>query len=302
MSSQANSLKSVLFALTANFTITIAKGVAAVYSGSGAMLAETIHSLADTGNQTLLLWGMKSAKRSPDDEHPLGYGKEIYFWSFIVALMLFSVGGVFSMYEGIHKLSHPAPISFPWAVLSVLLFSMVAEGISFFGCMVEVNKDRMGMSLWQWFKESRKSELLVVFGEDFAALIGLLLAATAVVLTMVTGDPVYDALGSILIGFLLIVVAALVGVEVKSLLIGQGVDNRTRRQLEQFIMDQTSVERLYNIVTLQLGNDVMVAVKVKMTEMENDNHMIDEINRIENDLKKQFPQVLWSFFEPDNRD
>jgi len=302
MPSQANSLKSILLALMANLAIALAKCIAAVYSGSGAMLAETIHSLADTGNQALLLWGIKSAKKSPDEEHPLGYGKEIYFWSFIVALMLFSVGGMFSIYEGLHKIAHPEAISFPWAVLGVLVFSIAAEGGSFWGCMVEVNKDRQGPSLWQWFRESRKSDLLVVFGEDFAALVGLVLATTAVILTMVTGNPLFDALGSVGIGVLLLVVAFILGAEVKSLLVGQGVEPQIKLDMEAFLIQQPQIDKLFNLLTLQLGKDVMVAVKAKMREVQTPNELIEDINQLECLFKARFSQISWCFFEPDYKD
>ncbi len=207
MSGQADSLKSILFALFANSAIAVAKGVAAAVTGSGAMLAEAIHSVADSCNQLLLILGLKQTKKAPTDDHPLGFGKSIYFWSFLVAVILFSVGGMFSMYEGVHKLLHPAPVSHPWVAIGVLLFAIVAEGISLWGCLREVEKERYGRSLMQWFRHSRSSALIVVFGEDIAALMGLVLALTAILATHLTGNPLWDALGTISIGVLLIVVA-----------------------------------------------------------------------------------------------
>ncbi len=302
MSAQANSLKSIIYALSANFAITVAKGFAAFFTGSGAMMAETIHSLADTGNQVLLLWGLKTAKKAPSDDHPLGFGKEIYFWSFIVALMLFTLGGAFSMYEGFHKLSHPEALSFPWLALGVLIFAIIAEGISFWGCVNEVNKVRQNRSLWQWFKDSRQSALLVVFGEDFAALIGLVVASIAIVLTMITGNPLFDAIGSIIIGCLLIVIAFLVGVEIKALLIGQGVEQSVKQKMLHFLHEQPQVKQVYNLITLQMGDDVMVAIKAKMVACGGDSDLIGNINQVEEKLKAEFPEILWSFFEPDNHD
>ena len=175
MSNGADSHKSIMFALCANLAIAIAKGVAAVVTGSGAMLAEAVHSLADTGNQGLLLVGLRHAKRPPSPDFPLGYGKAIYTWSFLVAIILFSVGGLFSLYEGFHKLAHPEPLASPWWAVGVLVFAIVAESVSMWGCLREVAKARRGRSLWGWFRASRQSELLVVFGEDLAALIGLVL-------------------------------------------------------------------------------------------------------------------------------
>ena len=302
MSAQANSLKSIFFALGANFAIFVAKLAAAMHTGSGAMLAEAIHSLADSGNQLLLIVGLRGAKRPPNDEHPLGYGKTIYFWSFIVALILFSMGGMFSVYEGIHKLQHPEPLSGPWIAIAVLIFSIVAEGISLWGCLREVNKIRGNRSLFTWFWESRESELLVVFGEDLAALIGLSFALVAVGLAMFTGNPFFDAVGSIAIGVLLIIIALMIGIQVKRLLIGQGVDPATHKAMVNFLEEQEEINRLFNLITLQLGQDVMVAIKAEMRDYSNQTEMIKAINRCEKRLKTAFPQIVWSFFEPDLRD
>ncbi len=235
MSGQADSLKSILFALVANSAIAVAKGFAALVTGSGAMLAEAIHSVADAGNQLLLILGLKQTHKAPTDDHPLGFGKSIYFWSFLVAVILFSVGGMFSVYEGTHKLMHPEPLTYPWVAIAVLVFAIVAESVSLWGCMREVNKERHGRSIVQWFKNSRSSALIVVFGEDIAALLGLVFALVAVVATMLTGNPLWDALGTIAIGVLLIVIAVFIAVEVKDLLIGQSVEPKYLAEMQQFL-------------------------------------------------------------------
>ena len=302
MSHGADSVKSIFFALCANLVIAAAKLVAAVITGSGAMKAETVHSLADCGNQLLLLLGIKHAKRPPSPDYPLGFGKAVYFWSFIVALMLFSMGGLFSIYESIHKLKHPEPLSHPLLAVGVLLFSIAAESISMWGCLREVNKDRHGRSLRQWFRETRQSDLLVVFGEDLAALLGLCFALIAVVLTMATGNPVYDAMGSMMIGALLVVIAFMIGVQVQALLIGQSIEPEQRAQMLEFLQQREEIDQVFNLLTLQLGNDVMVAVKAKMADMPSAEALVKAVNRCEVDLKKAFPQVLWSFFEPDLKD
>lgn len=302
MAGTANSLTSVFFALAANIAIFAAKLAAALYTGSGAMLAEAIHSLADSGNQLLLIVGLRGAKRPANDKHPLGYGKTIYFWSFIVALLLFSMGGMFSVYEGVHKLHHPESLASPWLAIGVLLFAMVAEGISLWGCLREVNKIRGNQSLRTWFRETRQSELLVVFGEDVAALLGLAFALLAVGLVILTGNPLFDALGSIIIGLLLIIVALMIGAEVKQLLIGQGVDPATKQAITDFLLEQEEIKNVLNLITLQLGSDVMVAVKAEMEDFQNQKEMIEAINRCERRLKQSFPQIVWSFFEPDLRD
>lgn len=302
MSAHADSIRAIFFALGANFAITVAKGVAALFSGSGAMLAETVHSLADCGNQALLLLGMKQAKAPPSPEYPLGYGKAVYFWSFLVAVMLFTLGGMFSLYEGIHKLSHPEPLKQWWLAVGVLVFSIVAEGISMRACLVEVNKVRGKQSLRQWFRESRQAELIVIFGEDLAALSGLSLALVAVVLAVVTGNPLWDALGTVAIGLLLIVVAVFVAVEVKAMLIGQSADPRVAAEMKAFLEARPEMARVFHLITLQLGSDVMVSVKVQVAGAQTASQLVDSINTVEKAFRARYPQVRWSFFEPDNQD
>lgn len=302
MAGQADSLKSILFALFANTSIAIAKGIAAAITGSGAMLAEAIHSVADAGNQLLLILGLKQTKKPPTPDHPLGFGKSIYFWSFLVAVILFSVGGMFSMYEGVHKLMHPEPLSHPWVAIGVLIFAIVAEGISLWGCLREVNKERYGRNLVQWFRQSRSSALIVVFGEDIAALMGLVFALAAIIATHVTGNPIWDAVGTISIGVLLIVVAFFVAVEVKDLLIGQSVDQRTVNEMRQFLQGRQEIQVLFGILTLQFGPDAMVAVKAKMMPTGSETGMLKAINKVESEFKTRFPSTTWLFFEPDHAD
>jgi cation diffusion facilitator family transporter len=302
MAGHADSTRAIFFALGANFAITVAKGVAAVFSGSGAMLAETVHSLADCGNQALLLLGVKQARQPSSPEHPLGYGKAVYFWSFLVAVMLFTVGGMFSLYEGVHKLSHPEPLKQWWLAVGVLVFSIVAESISMRACVVEVNKARGEQSLRHWFRESRQAELIVIFGEDLAALSGLVLALVAVVLTVLTGNPLWDALGTVAIGALLIVVAVFVAIEVKAMLIGQSADPRVTAGMRAFLEDHPDIARVFHLITLQLGNDVMVSVKVQVAGAQTAAQLIDSINAVEKAFRARYPQVRWSFFEPDDRD
>ena len=302
MAGKADSIKTIFYALGANFLIFVAKLVAAIITGSGAMTAEAVHSLADCGNQGLLLIGMKSAKTPPSPEYPLGHGKAIYFWSFLVALLLFSVGGAFSLYEGVHKLLHPEPLNWPWVAVGVLAFGIAAESVSMWGCLTEVNKVRGTRSLWRWFRESRQSELIVIFGEDLAALLGLVVALGAVVLTMLTGNPLFDAFGTLAIGVLLVVVAFFIAVEVKALLIGQSVEPEVREAILAYIAEQPDVVRVFNLITLQLGPDVMVAIKAEMNGDLSGRGMVDAINAVERGLKVQFPQIRRLFFEPDVAD
>jgi cation diffusion facilitator family transporter len=301
MAGKGDSLKTIFYALGANFAIFVSKAVAAAITGSGAMLAEAVHSLADCGNQGLLLLGMRRAKRPPSPDYPLGHGKEIYFWSFLVALMLFSVGGMFSLYEGWHKLHAPEPLNAPWIAVAVLGFGIVAESVSMRACLIEVNKARGELSLWQWFRQSRQAELVVIFGEDLAALLGLVFALAAVLLTMATGDPVYDAIGTLGIGLLLIVVAVFVAVSIKGMMIGQSVEPRQREAIREFLLGRPEVAQVFSLITLQLGSDILVSVQARMSDPEAstaDN--IARINATEAALRQAFPDVRWCFFEPDD--
>jgi cation diffusion facilitator family transporter len=302
MSHQADSLKSIFFALGANAAIAAAKLFAALHTGSNSMLAEAVHSFADCANQGLLLVGLKRAKRPPSPDYPLGYGKAIYFWSFIVALILFSMGGLFSIYEGIHKLESHEGLESPWIAVGILGFSIAMELVSLFGCLREVNKARGKKGLWRWFRETRQSELIVVLGEDVAALAGLALALIAVLLAIFTGDPVYDAAGSIAIGVLLVGVAVGIGVEIKGLLIGQGVEPDVKQAMQDYLEGRAEVGRVFNILTLQLGSEIMVAAKVQMREAAAAADLVADINRCEAGLRAAFPQVKWVFFEPDVAD
>jgi len=299
MAGGGDSTRAVLFALGANFAIAIAKGFAAFFTGSSAMLAETVHSLADCGNQLLLLLGMRQARRPASPEYPLGYGKAIYFWSFLVAVMLFTVGGMFSLYEGFHKLRHPEPLKMWWWAAGVLVFGIVAELISMRACLQEVNKSRGDRSLWRWFRESRQAELVVIFGEDLAALLGLVFALVAVLMTVVTGNPLWDAVGTIMIGVLLVVVAVFVAIEVKAMLIGQSIDPVREAEVRKFLEDRPEIGHVISLITLQLGNDAMVSVQAEMHEEQSAKALTEQINTVERALKAQFPEVKWSFFEPD---
>jgi cation diffusion facilitator family transporter len=301
MTEAVDSTRAIFFALGGNLAIAIAKFVAAAITGSGAMLAEALHSTADCANQLILLLGLKRSRRAPTLEYPLGFGKEIYFWSFIVAMMLFSLGGLFSIYEGWHKLSATEDLQQPLIAIAVLVFSIGAESFSLRGALAEVNKIRRGRTLWEWFQATRNAELVVIVGEDIAALVGLALALVAVVAAWATGNPAYDAMGSIAIGVLLVVVAAAVARETKAMLIGQGVEDSVRAEMLEFLRAEPEIEEVIEMLTLHMGGDVMVAVKARMRSQGGLAAFIDEINRIEDAFKKRFPQVQWTFFEPDVR-
>lgn len=302
MAGAGSPVKAVLYAFGANFGISIAKGIAYFYTGSSSMLAETIHSLADTGNQLLLLLGLHRAKRLPDKEHPLGYGKASYFWSFIVAILLFSIGGLFSLYEGWHKLHNTEPLRQAWVALLVLGISIILEAFSTLGCVREINKMRGNRTLWQWLHQSRNAELVVVFGEDLAALVGLFIAFCFVAIAALTGNPFYDALGSICIGVLLIIVATFVGIRVQALLLGRSADPDIEHAIEEFIVADQDIETVFNVITLQMGEKVMLAAKILMRHDLTVDSASKKINTLEERIKARFPEIGWCFIEPDHTD
>ncbi|MCB1744556.1 MAG: cation diffusion facilitator family transporter [Gammaproteobacteria bacterium] len=296
------SVRAILYALCANLGIAIAKSVAAWFTGSGSMLAEAIHSFADTANQVLLFIGLKQAQRPADDEHPLGYGKSSYFFSFVVALLLFSMGGVFSIYEGWHKLSHPEPLSHAWVAVLVLVLGILLEGASLMGCLNEIKKLRGERSLWHWLKHTRSAELVVVLGEDLGAQLGLMLALVFVALAWLTGNPDYDALGSISIGVVLIAISIFLGIRMYSLLVGRSADPDLDSLIDDLIGADDSIVEVFNTITVRLGPDVMLAAKVRMQAGLSCNAAVDCINSLERRIKQALPEVRWIFMEPDVAD
>jgi cation diffusion facilitator family transporter len=302
MSGQESSIKAITYALLANLGIAITKTVTAVITGSGSLLAESIHSFADTINQLLLFLGLSRAKHKPTDKHPLGFGKIIYFWSFIVAMLLFTMGGLFSIYEGINKLQHPEPLSSPWIALFVLGLSIILEGSSLIGCLRQIKKTRKNNSLLNWIKTSRSVELFVVLGEDTAAIVGLSIAFIFVLLTMITGNTAFDASGSIVIGIILLVISVSLILKVKSLIIGVSANPDLQNLIDEEIKKDKNIKEIFNIITFQLGPDVMLAAKIRLKDNIGINEVCLIINNLEKQIKKNYPEIKWSFIEPDIKD
>jgi divalent metal cation (Fe/Co/Zn/Cd) transporter len=213
--------------------------------------------------------------------------------------MLFSMGGLFSIYEGIHKLSSHEGIKYPLVAIVVLLVSMVLEGASLVGCIAQIKKVKHKESLWQWVKNSRQSELMVILGEDSAALMGLSFAIISIFLAMVTGNPLFDAIGSIGIGSLLVAVSLFLAFKIKGLLIGQSAGKEIDDEIIRFLENRPEIENILNLITLQLGSQIMVAVKAKMAKADSIDELIKNINRCEAELRKHNPSIQWIFFEPD---
>ena len=299
--SKTQSSKSVIItALLANFFIAIMKLIVAIVTGSSAMLAESIHSFADTSNQIFLLVGLKKGEKAADMLHPFGFSGELYFWSFIVAIILFSAGGVFSIYEGIYKLNHPTPIENVSYAFAVLALSIIAEGIAFSKAFRKINRERQGISIYQYLQKTKKSELIVVFLEDLAAVSGLVAALALIFLQHITGILIFDAIASMIIGLILCVVAIFLGNEIRSLLIGESADPKIIKQIADIFLQEESINRVIFIKSLQLGpDDILLAINAEF----NDRLTVVEINNlidgIEKEIHEKFPDVKKIFIEPD---
>jgi len=298
-----DSTKAIFYALGANFGIAVAKYFAAFWTSSGSMLAEAIHSTADCANQLLLLLGLKEASKPESADHPLGHHRVTYFWSMVVALLLFFMGGAFSVYEGVHRLLHPEPMENGLAAMAVLGFAVVLEAFSLWGALKEIREESGGKPFLKWFRETRQSELMVVAGEDIAALMGLALAFVAVAATVVTGNPLWDALGTISIGAVLMAVAVAVMIEVKALIVGESVAPEMRKDIEDFVAAQPEVAEVLNVITLAWGAKAVIAVKARMADMDTitGTQMVNRINLVEERMQQRWPNARWVFFEPDVR-
>ncbi len=269
---------------------------------SSSMLAEGIHSVADSGNQLLLLLGGKKAKRQASPEHPFGYGRERYIYAFIVSIILFSVGGLFSIYEGIHKLTAPEPLNAPWVGMAVLAAAIVLEALSLAGALREIGRLRGNRPLSEWLRHTRNAELVVVLGEDIAALVGLVVAFAFLGLTVLSGDPLYDALGSIVIGVVLVAVSMFIARRIRGLLVGRSAEPALREVIERIIAADPAIDRVLNTITVQMGPKVMLAAKIAMRRDLGIEDAVARINELERRLKAEAPQIGWCFIEPDLRD
>ncbi len=295
------SKKAIVAAFFANLGIAIAKFVGFLITRSAGMLAESVHSLADTGNQGLLLLGGARAKREATPEHPFGFGRERYFWSFAVALVLFSMGGLFALYEGIDKFRHPHEIEKVWVAVVILVFGLVIEGNSLRIAYVEAKKAKApGVSWWQFIRHSKQPELPVVLLEDAGAEIGLGLALVGVVVAHQTGDGRWDALGSIAIGVLLIVIAVVLIIEMKGLLIGESAGKADRAKIVAALESSRHVDHLIHLRTQHIGPDeILVAAKVEYDSGLTFDEVTQAINTTEQNVRNAVPAARMIYIEPD---
>jgi len=298
--SASGGTKAIIAAFLANLGIAITKFIAWAFSGSSSMLAEGVHSVADSGNQLLLLLGGRKARRKADAEHPFGYGRERYVYAFVVAIILFSVGGVFSIYEGIEKLTHPHPLENWWLPVLVLVIAICLESFSLRTAVKESNHVRGRQNWIQFIRRAKQPELPVVLLEDVAALLGLVFALIGVGLTVLTGDNMWDGIGTIAIGVLLVTVAIVLGIETKSLLVGEGANPDDHAKILAAVNGHPQVEAVIHMKTLYLGPDeLLVAAKIAVPKATRASEVAAAIDAIEADVRAAVPAARVIYLEPD---
>ncbi|TYK53481.1 cation diffusion facilitator family transporter [Actinomadura decatromicini] len=291
--------KAIVAALAANLGIAVSKAVAFAFTGSSSMLAESIHSVADSGNQGLLLLGRKRSERDRTPQHPFGYGRERYFYAFVVAVVLFTVGAAFSLYEGYHKISHPEKVESPIWAFAVLIIAIGMESFSFRTAIQESNAIRGEQSWWAFIRRAKAPELPVVLLEDLAALIGLLLALFGVSMAVATGDGVWDGVGTVAIGLLLGAVATILAIETKSLLIGEGVDPEHERAIIEALESVDQVDHVIHIRTEYLGPDaLLIAAKIAVNHDDTAADVARGIDAAEAKIRERFPEAKLIYLEP----
>jgi cation diffusion facilitator family transporter len=298
--STEGSTKAIFAALGANVGIAITKFIAAAFSGSASMFAEAIHSVADCGNQILLLVGGRRAKRQATPEHPFGYGRSRYIYAFMVSIVLFSVGGMFSIVEGFNKLSEPHELEMVWLPLVVLGVSIVLESFSLAAALRAAKEERGKTSLIQFIRHAKSPELPVVMLEDLAALAGLVFAFIGVGLAALTHDPIWDAIGTLAIGALLIAVAVILGIETSSLLVGEGATAKDNKLIAEALRKSKGVEDIIHMKTLYLGPDeLMVAAKIAVKQTDSAKEIAHAIDMAEKDIRVAMPAARVIYLEPD---
>ena len=298
--STEGSTRAVIAAMIANLGIAIAKFVGFIFTGSSSLLAESIHSVADTGNQVLLLFGGKRSRMAPDRKHPFGYGRERYFWAFVVSIVLFTLGAMFAIYEGVEKVLHPHDIDAPQWAIGILAVSILLEANSFRTAIHEARPAKGNASWFSFIRRTRSPELPVVILEDVGALIGLVFALIAVVLAVVTKNSVWDGVGSIVIGTLLGIIAIVLSIEMKSLLIGESATEDDENSIRTAIESSPVVKTLISLRTEHLGpEEILVAAKVEFDRSLTMAQLAAAIDEVEKAVRTAVPAAKRIFLEPD---
>ncbi|MFG2073986.1 cation diffusion facilitator family transporter [Nonomuraea maritima] len=298
--SASGGTKAIVAALAANLSIAVAKFVAAFFTGSSSMLAEGIHSVADSGNQLLLLIGGKRAARASTREHPFGYGRERYFYAFVVAVVLFTIGAAFSVYEGVHKISDPHAVESPIWAFAVLIFAIVAEGFSFRTAIKESNVLRGKQSWVSFVRRAKSPELPVILLEDLGALLGLVFALFGVTMAVITGNGVWDGVGTLMIGLLLAVIAIVLAIETKSLLVGESASLESEALIRRALESTPAVERIIHMRTLHLGpEELLVGAKIAVAHDDTATEVARGIDEAERRIREAVPIARVIYLEPD---
>ena len=300
MKNKNDSMSIIMFAFGANLFIAISKFIVFLLTRSSAMLAEAIHSVADTMNQILLFVGIIRGKKKADNIHPFGFAGEMYFWSFVVSIILFTMGSMFSIYEGIKKIRHPEEILNLKFAFIVLFIALIAEGSAFYKALQKVKGEKGKRGYIEYLRISKKSEIIIVFLEDFAAICGLLSAIFLLTLQYITKNPIYDAIASIIIGVILAIVAIFLGNEIKSLLIGESAGPEVSKKVTEIINSNDGINRTIDVKSLQLGpDDILLAIKAEFDHRLNSVEISNLINGVEKEIRETMPDIKKIFIEPD---
>lgn len=297
----SGSKKVILAALVGNALIAVTKFVASAFTGSSAMMSEGVHSLVDTGNQVLLLYGLKRSAKPADQKFPFGYGKEIYFWSFVVAILIFAVGAGISIYEGLHHMAHPEPMKSVFINYIVLTLAMIFEAGALYIAVVEFNKARGPVGYIEAVQKGKDPSLFVVLFEDSAAMLGLMVAMIGIVIAQITGDPWWDGFSSVVIGLILAATAAWLAYETKGLLIGEAANSKTVHSIREMAKDTNGVEQVNEVLTLHMGPGfILVTMSIDFEDGLKTNAIEETIAKIDASIKGAFPNIKKVYIEAES--
>ncbi|APA88562.1 cation diffusion facilitator family transporter [Paraburkholderia sprentiae WSM5005] len=294
--------RAVYYALASNIAVAACKFAVAFYTNSGSALAEAVHSSADCLNQLVLLVGHRAARAMPDEQHPFGFGREIYFYGMLVAMQLFIFGGVASIVIGGFRAMHHSPLERPLLAIGVLCVSGVIEALALRASVRTIERRHRARGLLTWFKESGRPSVMLSVSEDLAAVAGVFVSVIAIGITVLTGNPLYDALGSIGVGLVLMASALFSMSEIKSLLVGESAHQRIREEMHAWLSERNEVRRIVSLIALKWSEDLVIAIQAELEPHDSASELVRTINRIENDLKARFPSARWIFFEPELRE
>jgi cation diffusion facilitator family transporter len=298
----ATAPRAVYYALASNLAVAACKYAVALYTNSGSALAEAVHSSADCLNQIAMLVGHRAARARPDEQHPLGFGRETYVYGMLVAMQLFVMGGIASAAIGVIRVMHRSALEHPWLAIGVLCVSGVIEGFALRASIRTIEPRHRAGGLLQWFRDSGRPAVMLAVGEDIAAIAGVLVSLLAIGLSLVTGNPVFDALGSIGVGLVLMGTALFSMREIKSLLVGESAHRHTREAMHEWLAERPEVRHIVSLIVLKWSDDLVIAIQAELEPHGDASELVRTIDRLENALRERFPSARWIFFEPELRE